>query len=296
MDALWLSNAIIHIVTDVALLIMPMPILSTLQLPKKQKLAIIGIFAVGGFVCITSGLRLQSLRVIGRSQDKTWDNVGAAAWSAVECNVGIICCCLPTLRPLVARLFPRFLSSSYGYSSNTKRRCTLHRPTKHESSRPAGTMGQEYALQSFTHSRSRNEQGSGDTGGITVTKVLVQESVEVADDSSRRKLMRQAISFNNNKTSLPWSKFIGPKVKPYAPYTIKTHPLSNPPAYRVSSYISLKDGEEGQNRAPAVLPNNLDTECLENGIDEASPVLGSFPSFTTLQLAFQNRDDGLTDI
>lgn len=44
--------------------------------------------------------------------------MGAASWSAVECNVGIICACLPTLRPLVSSIIPRFLSS-IGSSGHT---------------------------------------------------------------------------------------------------------------------------------------------------------------------------------
>ena len=32
-------------------------------------------------------------------------------WSAVEVNVGIICACIPTLKPLVSRIFPGFSSS-----------------------------------------------------------------------------------------------------------------------------------------------------------------------------------------
>lgn len=44
----------------------------------------------------------------------TDDNVAAASWSAVECNVGIICACLPTLRPLISRIMPRLLSTLSG--------------------------------------------------------------------------------------------------------------------------------------------------------------------------------------
>lgn len=45
------------------------------------------------------------------------DNVGAAAWSAIECNTGIICACLPTLRPLISRFVPHLLSS---FSTSTE--------------------------------------------------------------------------------------------------------------------------------------------------------------------------------
>lgn len=48
MEALWFSNASMHIITDVAILTMPIPALSSLDLPKKQKIALMAIFAVGG--------------------------------------------------------------------------------------------------------------------------------------------------------------------------------------------------------------------------------------------------------
>ncbi|KAL4991621.1 hypothetical protein BDW68DRAFT_198392 [Aspergillus falconensis] len=117
---LWFSNASMHIATDLAILIIPTPALYKLELPRKQRIALISMFAVGGFVCITSICRLMSLKGIADSSDPTYDNVGAATWSAVECNVGIICACLPTLRPLVSRLIPQLLSSHTNPRSRSK--------------------------------------------------------------------------------------------------------------------------------------------------------------------------------
>ncbi|KAB8068775.1 integral membrane protein [Aspergillus leporis] len=108
---LWFSNASMHITTDLAILMIPIPALANLELPRRQKIALISVFALGGFVCITSICRLVALKQISESTDPTYDNVGAASWSAIECNVGIICACLPTLRPLVSRVVPHLLST-----------------------------------------------------------------------------------------------------------------------------------------------------------------------------------------
>lgn len=35
----------------------------------------------------------------------------AATWSFIECNVAIICACLPPLRPFIIRFFPRLMPS-----------------------------------------------------------------------------------------------------------------------------------------------------------------------------------------
>lgn len=45
---LWYSNAGMHIATDLAILAIPIPALSRLDLPRKQKIVLMGIFALGG--------------------------------------------------------------------------------------------------------------------------------------------------------------------------------------------------------------------------------------------------------
>lgn len=45
---LWFSNAAMHIATDLAILIIPIPALIRLEIPKRQKIALISVFALGG--------------------------------------------------------------------------------------------------------------------------------------------------------------------------------------------------------------------------------------------------------
>ncbi|KAJ5176784.1 uncharacterized protein N7482_002661 [Penicillium canariense] len=103
---LWFSNASMHITTDLVILIIPIPALIAIDIPRKQKIALMLMFAVGGFVCITSIVRLLT--------GLTDDNVGAASWSAIECNTGIICACLPTLKPLISKIMPGLISTFSG--------------------------------------------------------------------------------------------------------------------------------------------------------------------------------------
>lgn len=50
--ALWFSNSAIHILTDILILIYPMPALRSLQLPRRQRFALMAVFALGGlYVC-----------------------------------------------------------------------------------------------------------------------------------------------------------------------------------------------------------------------------------------------------
>ncbi|KAH7304554.1 hypothetical protein B0I35DRAFT_330539, partial [Stachybotrys elegans] len=96
----WFTTASLNILTDFAILILPLPVLKNLQLGRRKK---VGFFSV----CIISVIRLHSLYVTSVSTDPTWDNAGVAIWSCIELNVAIICACLTTLRPLITRLYPR---------------------------------------------------------------------------------------------------------------------------------------------------------------------------------------------
>lgn len=66
---------------------------------------------------LVSVIRLSSLQSISNSTDVSWDNPAHASLSAVEVNVGIICACLPAMRPLLALMMPKYFSGSPQYTS-----------------------------------------------------------------------------------------------------------------------------------------------------------------------------------
>ncbi|KAF7155718.1 hypothetical protein CNMCM6106_006000 [Aspergillus hiratsukae] len=108
---LWFFNAAMNILTDLCVLVLPIPVLSRLRLPRRQKIGVIFIFATGGFACVTSMVRLNYLTRATHTTDYTKDNGPIAVWSQIELNMGIICSCLPPLQPLVTRVFPGLLGS-----------------------------------------------------------------------------------------------------------------------------------------------------------------------------------------
>ncbi|KAJ4992001.1 hypothetical protein SVAN01_02596 [Stagonosporopsis vannaccii] len=161
--AMWFTNAAINIVTDFVIILLPMPVIRRLQLGKRQKSALIGIFAVGGFVCIVSILRLQSLVAISNSKDQSYDNPAAATWSSVETNVGIICSCLPLLRPLMTRWLPGVFSSQRRNTHSTPR---IYPTIGSARSRPLPSHNGDYPLQTTTKgSGSGGSRGSSDAEG-----------------------------------------------------------------------------------------------------------------------------------
>ncbi|KAK2030459.1 hypothetical protein LX32DRAFT_662538 [Colletotrichum zoysiae] len=103
----WYVNAAGNIITDVAVFALPMPIFWHLRLPRKQKILLMGIFSLGFFTVTISIVRVQFLNI---ETDFTWTNVKASLWSLGEISSAVTCASLPTLRPLLTKLFPALMS------------------------------------------------------------------------------------------------------------------------------------------------------------------------------------------
>ncbi|KAE8448270.1 hypothetical protein EG329_009701 [Mollisiaceae sp. DMI_Dod_QoI] len=108
---LYFTNVSLNILTDISIILLPMPAIRTLVLPRRQKLGLYSVFALGLFVCIISILRVHWLVIATLSTDPTWDNIGIANWSAIEINTAIICACLTTLKPLLSHCFSRIFGT-----------------------------------------------------------------------------------------------------------------------------------------------------------------------------------------
>ncbi|KAH8891470.1 hypothetical protein GQ53DRAFT_865116 [Thozetella sp. PMI_491] len=102
----WLTAAIINIITDFMVFVMPLPAIKSLHLPLKQKILLLGVFCLGFFTCVVSIVRATTLHLAMSSKDTSWVGQNAAVWSIVEANCSISCACLPTLKPLISRRFP----------------------------------------------------------------------------------------------------------------------------------------------------------------------------------------------
>ncbi|KAK0647303.1 hypothetical protein DIS24_g7908 [Lasiodiplodia hormozganensis] len=107
---MWYTQGYIYVLFDIILIILPIPVVKCLRISRREKVALASIFALGGFGCICSFLRLRSLGRAFGSKDPGWDNVDSARWTVIEVAVGIICASLPQCKAILTRLFPRFLN------------------------------------------------------------------------------------------------------------------------------------------------------------------------------------------
>ncbi|KAH6639634.1 major facilitator superfamily domain-containing protein [Boeremia exigua] len=125
---IYLSSAPLNIITDLAILFLPMPILTSMRLPKKQKIILVITFGFGIFVAIVDVVRIAYLQdaqratLVAAQADRTesgttqrntsdfsWYASLSFMWSTVEINVGIMCGCVPAMKPLARRFLPSWI-------------------------------------------------------------------------------------------------------------------------------------------------------------------------------------------
>ncbi|KAL2158839.1 hypothetical protein VTH06DRAFT_4031 [Thermothelomyces fergusii] len=103
--AVWWALTYLHIATDFLIFIIPTPVLVTMTVPLRRKIGLLIVFTFGLFVCLISVIRSIVLNKLFSLPDRTWELVAIANWSTAEPNAAIVCGCLPTLRPVLAKVF-----------------------------------------------------------------------------------------------------------------------------------------------------------------------------------------------
>ncbi|GKT46685.1 satratoxin biosynthesis SC1 cluster protein 4 [Colletotrichum spaethianum] len=110
LKASFIGNAIPNILTDVAILCLPVGQVWKLQATLTQRLSLCFMFLLGGFIYrFTTIMQFQLA-------DTTWTLATACTWCVVECACGVISACLPTLRPLMVKISSQFGSIATKYN------------------------------------------------------------------------------------------------------------------------------------------------------------------------------------
>ncbi|RAL64505.1 hypothetical protein DID88_001980 [Monilinia fructigena] len=102
------SVGVVDILTDTCILILPIPMIWNLQMPKLNKFLLACILGFGVF---TISVTIVRVIVIANTNflDFSYSSKGIFIWTAVNYGTGIIVACCPLLRPVVEKLYPKSL-------------------------------------------------------------------------------------------------------------------------------------------------------------------------------------------
>ncbi|KAJ5151253.1 uncharacterized protein N7482_010505 [Penicillium canariense] len=131
-EDIYLASVPVSLATDLAILVLPLPLLASLALRRWEKTILLLTFVLGVvFIIVVDVTRIYYLQLAAASLRELANakvpvsldflyNAGLVLlWSAVEVNVAIVGACIPTLRPLVKLLIAKMkmvLSYSHGSS------------------------------------------------------------------------------------------------------------------------------------------------------------------------------------
>ncbi|CRG91967.1 hypothetical protein PISL3812_09021 [Talaromyces islandicus] len=119
-NAMQIYTSIPNIVTDVLMLLVPMPVAFGLRVRMSVKLGIAVTFLMGSLGLIFSALRFWITYKVNNSDDQTYVSAQLLVWTELEVGCYLISACLLILRPLIERiadssLIQSFRSNTYGH-------------------------------------------------------------------------------------------------------------------------------------------------------------------------------------
>ncbi|VUC37073.1 unnamed protein product [Clonostachys rosea] len=114
----FISTGVYNIITDVTILLLPIPTIWALKTKRHVKIGLTGVFAGGLVVSCVAVIRIIALNHLDLAR-LTDTMVWVDFLSTAEVNLGILCVCLPMLGPIVLK---RKDETKPGYFSNKRRR------------------------------------------------------------------------------------------------------------------------------------------------------------------------------
>ncbi|KAI9818944.1 MAG: hypothetical protein M1832_004112 [Thelocarpon impressellum] len=135
------AGAILNTLTDLAIFLLPLPMVWGLHLPVKQKVGVCLVFMTGLFVCVISMVRLHYTIVFSRVKDQSWGIVEAYQWSDLEMQVGLWTACMPAFKPVL-----RYFLSVVPLRSYASSRKRSHSSGTSKSSRPTNGSSDDSRL------------------------------------------------------------------------------------------------------------------------------------------------------
>ncbi|KAL3469753.1 hypothetical protein BJX99DRAFT_264889 [Aspergillus californicus] len=190
-----LADTIISLISDILILVLPLPLTWSLQMSRNRKLRVIGMLSAGGLATAFSIYRLILVLRDGSSPNVTIFFIGIILSGNAEGGMGLICACLPSLNIIITKVRNHSYKSSNRYyeqqasdmqlsrvNGNSKHggismNVSRREPESHE------LNSDQSHLISFAGAVDRVGGGGGGIHGAIHKTVDVEQTVEVRSQS-----------------------------------------------------------------------------------------------------------------
>jgi hypothetical protein len=158
-DLLYFSTAF-SIFSDVVLCILPLPFFWKLGIPRKEKLIVSCLFCFGLVAAVASVVRITTLGRL-RNINATKIIIPALDWSIAEVLTGIVCACLPCLKPLLNKLAPGKFFTRHSLHFKKPSATSTYTPRTSRSTKQHGTSPSTVVRPSSQQLAHLSASGSG---------------------------------------------------------------------------------------------------------------------------------------
>ena len=190
------ASGIATVVGDIYCTILPLALVVTLKIPRRQKLALYLLFGLGFLACGAAIARVTYLCItVWRSWDFTWNIYDMWIWNDIELFIGIFVASAPSLKPLMRTIMGAgFLGYDY---TNGSRYVSADAGSRNDiSNDPRG------AISSSSGSKQWNALGGEWKGPATTTTVTSVTNDEERHLGSRRTSIFRSTSLLSTPSSL----------------------------------------------------------------------------------------------
>ncbi|EXJ88048.1 hypothetical protein A1O1_04975 [Capronia coronata CBS 617.96] len=115
------ANAIIMIVNDVIMYLIPMVLLRNVDMVRPHRWGVYALFAVGGLVVVASIMRLVALVHLNKGSDVSENCALVLLWAGVENHIGICAACAGAIKQKSIAAVKRAKTSYSGIRSKSHR-------------------------------------------------------------------------------------------------------------------------------------------------------------------------------
>ncbi|TLD04053.1 hypothetical protein PgNI_11141, partial [Pyricularia grisea] len=134
-NSIFAAAAFFNTGTDMVILLLPLWLVKPLQMPLRRKIEVGLILMAGGFAVAISIQRVMVALSLPTTDDITYQGGLSALWGCIEIWSGILCACLPTLKPFIGYIMaPK--KSPPRYSPPPPEQGSLHKSNNRMSGRP----------------------------------------------------------------------------------------------------------------------------------------------------------------
>ncbi|KAI1308252.1 hypothetical protein F5Y03DRAFT_95715 [Xylaria venustula] len=127
-NLIYLLNSIFNLVLDIGILILPLPMLWTLQMSARRKIGVTLVFGLGIFVIFSTIWRTYNVAEFSQPLSMlnfTETVVPVTLWSGLEITLGIINACLPVVQPAVNRILDTHFYQRFSLPSSRSSRSSM---------------------------------------------------------------------------------------------------------------------------------------------------------------------------